>query len=248
MTLEYVISAVIVIAFIIVFCVIAKRRKSAIDKAFAVTAEADAPEVETPDSEAPAEQHEPVGVNPSVDSVFGGLTPAGLGDQSVAYDVSVPVSITADVSFEEKVGKDTVTVQLPGAKGKPLTKRDDATPAELKKPATRSKPATAEELVKFYEQRIARRIDVLKVAGMPESSDRTLAKYRANLADLKKAMAKAKRNPGKTETAPRITAPKVTVKKEMKAPVKKAPAKKAATRKAAAKKPAPKAQAKAADK
>lgn len=144
---------------------------------------------------------------------------------------------TAKLSFEDKLGKDTVVVELPAPKSPAKEWTSAPKPVE---PPSKPKPArlgaTPEELVKILERKITRRKEVLKVARVSESDDVTLKRYQTSLATLKAKIAES------AIKAAIVTDQKDTVKPARKAPDKKKVEKKAAEKKV--KKPAKKAPAK----
>ena len=103
-------------------------------------------------------------------------------------------SVTTTMSFEEKIGKDTIVVEIPDKKARRTETREKAiaAKADVVRKAPEKTPDTAEELIVKLKRKIARRIDVLKLAGIPEGSDKTLAKYRADLKKLTDSVKKVK--------------------------------------------------------
>ena len=143
-------------------------------------------------------------------------------------------TVIKNVSFEDKLGKDTVTVELPAKKQPRRVTRKAATKKAAVKQPVEAKPLTRDEAIAILENKIVRRTKLLKIANRPVAKDVTLAKYKADLAALKKS------RPAPVEPAvePKAVTPakKVPAKKSTrKAPAKKAPAKKT-TRKATTKK------------
>ena len=148
---------------------------------------------------------------------------------SLGHDADTS-SVTATMSFEEKIGKDTVVVEIPGKKAnraEPKLKAI-AAKAQVVRKTSEKKPDTTEELIVKLKQRIARRIDLLKLAGLPEDDDKTLAKYRYDLKKLtytvrkEKAAAKAaKEAPAKAESAEKPATAEKPAKKATKKPIKK---------------------------
>lgn len=145
-------------------------------------------------------------------------------------------TLVGNVVLEDKIGKDTVLVELKKA---PLKKVTRARKAEVKKDVAPKKP-TAEDLVKTLKDKIAKRKDLLKIAKIPASEDKTLFKLRR---DLDKVVASMKAEKAPVEKAEKkvatvkvgkvkVTAtPEIAVKvekskKSTKKTTKKAPAKK----------------------
>lgn len=154
-----------------------------------------------------------------------------------AYDAD-GTSAVKNLSFEDKLGKDTVVVELPVPKAKKKATKPAAKPV-VKKGSPVKLGATPEDLVEILEKKIAKRADVLKVAKLPESGDATLKRLRANLQKVKDKMAeaaeakKAEKKPAKKAPSKKtveedvvvVKTPFVSAKKERK-PARKAPAKK----------------------
>ena len=176
--------------------------------------------------------------------IFKAVDEVSNTQSSVGYDVDS--SVTSTLSFVDTIGKDTVVVEIPDQKAKRTVSRGKAvaaTAAVVRK-ATERKPDTAEELIVKLKRKIARRIDLLKLAGLPESSDKALAKYRSDLKKLtdtvKKGKTEAKAAVKEPKTAPKATAKAAPAKTATKAEPAKKPAKKQNKQKKAAKKPAKK--------
>lgn len=94
-------------------------------------------------------------------------------------------TLVGNVVLEDKIGKDTVLVELKKA---PVKKATRARKAEPKKAVAAGKP-TAEDLAKTLKDKIAKRTDLLKIAKIPASEDKTLNKLRH---DLDKVMSSIK--------------------------------------------------------
>lgn len=141
-------------------------------------------------------------------------------------------TLVGNVVLEDKIGKDTVLVELKKA---PVKKATRAKKAEVKKDVAPKKP-TAEDLVKTLKDKIAKRKDLLKIAKIPASEDKTLFKLRRDLdkvvASMKAEKAPAKKAENKVATVKvgkvKVTStPEIAVKVEKsKKTTKKAPAKK----------------------
>lgn len=226
-----------VVLFVIGFTIILWRKKrKAIEAAFADEtddADTEAEQGDTPEDQADGEKK---------NEIFAAVDTSNKQDATgYGYDAAGE-SVVKNMSFEEKLGKDTVVVEVPAPRTR---KKAKAAPAKVVTSVKKGKPvhlgATPEELVKILERKIVRRVDVLKVAKLPESGDATLKRYRASLEDLKsKIAASAPAKPAKgtrkakssTEDADVlvVTTPAVTKKAARKTakPAKKAPAKKLA--------------------
>ena len=229
-----------VVLFVVGFTIILKRKnRKAIEDAFADEtddADTEAEQGDTPEDQADGEKKK------KKNEIFAAVDTSNTQDATgYGYDAAGE-SVVKNMSFEEKLGKDTVVVEVPAPKTR---KKAKAAPAKVVTSVKKGKPvhlgATPEELVKILERKIARRVDVLKVAKLPESGDATLKRYRASLEDLKsKIAAAAPAKPAKgtrkakssTEDADVlvVTTPAVTKKAARKTakPAKKAPAKKLA--------------------
>lgn len=223
-----------VVLFIAGFVILFNRRRAALANAFdedAVDEGAEPEKEETPEEKEDDKKTE----------IFASVDTSNTQDATgFGYDAAGESSVK-NLSFEEKLGKDTVVVELPAPK----------TPRKAKAAAPKAAPvvkkghpvklgATPEELVKILERKIARRVDVLKVAKLPESGDATLKRYRSRLGELKakiaettikKALtekpAKTKKSSTEDSEVIRVSSPGVE-KKTTKKSAKKAPAKKPA--------------------
>lgn len=145
-------------------------------------------------------------------------------------------TLVGNVVLEDKIGKDTVLVELKKA---PVKKATRARKAEPKKAVAAGKP-TAEDLAKTLKDKIAKRTDLLKIAKIPASEDKTLNKLRHDLdkvmssiragkADGKKAekkVATVKVGKVKVTATPEIAVKVEKSKKSSKKTATKAPAKK----------------------
>ena len=169
------------------------------------------------------EQEKPSEIFKAVDEV------SNTQDVTAAYDSGN--SVTANVTFTEKIGKDTVVVELPSKKkaAKKAVKKTEAKKAETKTPATPG------EVLEVIDKKIVRRKNLLKVAGIPERNDKVLAKLEAKRQELVVAdasekaaelKATAKKEEPKLEAVLVKTPKKAATKKTAKKSTKKAPAKK----------------------
>lgn len=144
-------------------------------------------------------------------------------------------TVVKNVSFEDKLGKDTVTVELPAKKQPRRVTRKAATKKVAVKQPVEAKPLTRDEAIAILANKIVRRTKLLKIANRPAAKDVTLAKYKADLAALKKA----RPTPVEPAVEPKAVTPakKVPVKKRTgkKVPSKKGPAKKIPAKKSAKK-------------
>ena len=229
-----------VLLFIVGFTIIFNRKRAALASAFDEDATDEGAE---PEKEETPEEKE----DDKKTEIFAAVDTSNTQDATgFGYDAAGESSVK-NLSFEEKLGKDTVVVELPAPK----------TPRKVKAAAPKAAPvvkkghpvklgATPEELVKILERKIARRVDVLKVAKLPESGDATLKRYRSKLGELKAKIAddvaksesirymgykkkpvKAKPSSTEKDEVIRVSAPGVP-KKTTKKSAKKAPAKKPA--------------------
>ena len=230
-----------VVLFIAGFVILFNRKRAAFAKAFEDDADEDKAEPEKEETPEDKEEGKKTEIFASVDT-SNTQDATGFG-----YDAAGESSVK-NLSFEEKLGKDTVVVELPAPKTR--RKAKVATPKAspvVKKGHPVKLGATPEELVKILERKIARRVDVLKVAKLPESGDATLKRYRSKLSELKakiaetaitksepirymgyeKKPAKAKKSSTEKDEVIRVSSPGVP-KKTTKKSAKKAPAKKPA--------------------
>jgi len=142
---------------------------------------------------------------------------------AVAHDTSV----TKNMTFEDKVGGETVVVEVPSkdASRKRRVAKKEA-PA-VKNVAKKMKPVSTADLIRALEEKIEKRTALLKDLKLNTETDATLKRYRKMLdALVKKDTAPKKAEPKKeAKKAPVI---KVKVVDEEVKPVKKAkkPAKK----------------------
>lgn len=209
-----------VLLFIVGFLIIFNRRNAVGAKAFEDDG-TDAPELpENPGEPEPKPEDKTTEIFAAVDT---SNTQEATG---YGYDAAGE-SVVKDLAFEEKLGKDTVVVELPAPKARRKARpasRTTARPAAGKKESPVKLGATPEELARILERKIARRADILKVAKLSESGDATLKRYRKNLAEVKAKIAEAapkkpaKERPQKvavssTEKAEviRVTAPGVSL-------------------------------------
>lgn len=217
------VSIITVAVVFIVLAVIAYRlRKN--------TAPSDDVDVEAPALDEPPETPEVNPDEPKEDKIFGkDEMSTGTSTTGFAMDGS---TLVGNVVLEDKIGKDTVLVELKKA---PLKKATRARKAEVKKAVAPKKP-TAEDLVNTLKDKIAKRKDLLKIAKIPASEDKTLFKLRRDLdkvvASMKVEKAPANKAEKKVATVKvgkvKVTStPEIAVKVEKsKKTTKKAPAKK----------------------
>lgn len=235
----------IVLALIIAYTIVFKKVRKKLDIDHFEDDESES--IEVPEVPETAEGHEEVIDEPDApnpDKVFGNavsIAPAeGLGFEKAGADQSVEKNIR----FEENFGKDKVVVEIPDSAK--VKKQVAALAAQRKavkqEPIVASivgKKRTPEELVEELTRKIARRIDILKVAGLSQEGDRTLARYRENLAALEQSIAERKAQEAPVEVLTEAAEPVKVVKPRKASTVKKA-VKKTTTRKTAktTKKPA----------
>lgn len=229
-----------VVLFIAGFVILFNRKRAALANAFDEDATDEGAEPEKEETPEDKEDDKKTEIFASVDT-SNTQDATGFG-----YDAAGESSVK-NLSFEEKLGKDTVVVELPAPKAprKAKAAAPKAAPA-VKKGHPVKLGATPEELVKILERKIARRVDVLKVAKLPESGDATLKRYRSRLGELKakigdavtksepirymgyeKKPVKTKKSSTEKDEVIRVSSPGVD-KKTTKKSAKKAPAKKPA--------------------
>ena len=185
-----VLAVVIVVLFVIGFLILFNRRRAVVAKAF----EEDYPEIK-PDESGKTETEE--SDEDKKTEIFAAVDTSNTQEATgFGYDAAGE-SVVKNLAFEEKLGKDTVVVEIPAPKARRKA------PAKAVKAESKAAPkkdavklgATPEEVVKILERKIARRVDVLKVAKVPESGDATLKRYRSKLAELKATIPAAKSEP-----------------------------------------------------
>ena len=176
---------------------------------------------EAEQDKAEAEQDKTTEIFKAVDEV------SNTQDVNAAYDSGN--SVTANVTFTEKIGKDTVVVELPSKKkaAKKPAKKAEAKKADVKKQVTPG------EVLEVIDKKIARRKNLLKVAGVPERNDKVLAKLEAKrqelvVADASEKAAELKATAKKEEPKLEAVLVKAPKKAATKKSIKKAPAKKTA--------------------
>lgn len=227
-----------VVLFIAGFVILFNRKRAALANAFDEDA---ADEGAEPEKEETPEEKE----DDKKTEIFASVDTSNTQDATgFGYDAAGESSVK-NLSFEEKLGKDTVVVELPALKAPRKAKAAAPKAAPVVKKGHPVKlGATPEELVKILERKIARRVDVLKVAKLPESGDATLKRYRSRLGELKakiadavtkpeptrymgyeKKPAKSKKSSTEKDEVIRVSSPGVD-KKTTKKSAKKAPAKK----------------------
>lgn len=223
-----------VVLFIAGFVILFNRKRAALANAFDEDA---ADESAEPEKEETPEEKE----DDKKTEIFASVDTSNTQDATgFGYDAAGESSVK-NLSFEEKLGKDTVVVELPAPKAPRKAKVAAPKVAPVVKKGHPVKlGATPAELVTILERKIARRVDVLKVAKLPESGDATLKRYRSRLGELKakiaetaikKALTEKPVNTKKSSTEKdeviRVSSPGVE-KKTTKKSAKKAPAKKPA--------------------
>lgn len=170
--------------------------------------------------EAQADEREADQGEPEAESPFTSVETSNTGsDAALAHDTSV----TKNVTFEDKVGGETVVVEVPSKDTRKRRVAKKVTPA-IKK-ASKKKPVTTGDLVKALEEKIEKRTALLKDLKLNTETDATLKRYNKMLVALnaKKAL------PKKVETK-KVPVVNVRVVEEEVKPAKKAkkPAKKPA--------------------
>lgn len=226
----------IILALIIAYTIVFKKVRKKLDIDHFEDEESES--IEVPEVPETAEGHEEVIDEPDApnpDKVFGNevsIAPAeGLGFEKAGADQSVEKNIR----FEENFGKDKVVVEIPDPA---KVKKQAAALAAQRKAAKQApivasivgKKRTPEELVEELTRKIARRIDILKVAGLSQEGDRTLARYRENLAALEQSIAERNAQEAPVEVLTEAAEP-VKVAKPRKASTAKKAVKKTPTRK-----------------
>jgi len=226
----------IILVLIVAYTIVFKKVRKKLDIDHFDDEESES--IEVPEVPETAEDHEEVideSDAPNPDKVFGNavsIAPAeGLGFEKAGADQTVDKNIR----FEENFGKDKVVVEIPDPAN---VKKKVAALAAQRKAAKQApivasivgKKRTAEELVEELTRKIARRIDILKVAGLSQEGDRTLARYRENLAALEQSIAERKAQEAPVEVLTEATEP-VKVAKPRKASTAKKAVKKTTTRK-----------------
>ena len=234
--LYQIMSIIGVILLIVGFALIFKRVRSAGAAAF---------DDEEPADELPVKPEEEDGKDDAdkEKNIFSSVDVSNTQDATGFGYESNGQSMTKNLSFEDTIGKEKVIVEIPAPKAKKRSVKAPAKPV-VKKGSPVKLGATPEELVEILSKKIAKRVDVLKVAKLPESGDATLKRLRSNLQKVKDKMAEAAaaKKPAKKATAKKVSkeaedevivvnTPRAPARK----PAKKAPAKKPArktTRKA----------------
>lgn len=175
-----VLAVAIVVLFVAGFLILFNRRRAVVAKAF----EEDYPEIKPDESGKPETEESDEGKKTEI---FAAVDTSNTQEATgFGYDATGE-SVVKNLAFEEKLGKDTVVVEIPSTKArrKAPAKAVKAEPKAAPKKDAVKLGATPEEVVKILERKIARRVDVLKVAKVPESGDATLKRYRSKLAELK---------------------------------------------------------------
>lgn len=155
-------------------------------------------------------------------------------DTALAHDTSV----TKNVTFEDKVGGETVVVEVPSKDTRKRRVAKKEAPA-VKKVAKKMKPVSTADLIKAIEEKIENRTALLKSLGINTETDATIKRY-GKMRDALKAKSAAEKDTSAKNVARKSSTVKVrVVDDEVKNPAKK-PAKK--TVKKTTKKPTKKAK------
>ena len=175
-------AVALVVLFVVGFVILFNRRRAVVAKAF----EEDYPEIKPGEAGTPDEAKDAA---EKKTEIFATVDTSNTQDATgFGYDATGE-SAVKNVAFEEKLGKDTVVVELPSSKAARKAKTAKPASKVARKEPSVKLGATPEELVKILERKIVRRVDVLKVAKLPESGDSTLKRYRDKLAELKAKIA-----------------------------------------------------------
>lgn len=153
--------------------------------------------------EAQADEHETDQGEPEAESPFASIETSNTADDmAIAHDTSV----TKNMTFEDKVGDETVVVEVPSkdASRKRRVAKKEA-PA-VKKVAKKMKPVSTADLIKALEEKIEKRTTLLKDLKLNTDTDAAIKRYRKMLdALVKKDTAPKKAEPKKeTKKAPVI--------------------------------------------
>lgn len=177
-------AVALVVLFVVGFVILFNRRRAVVAKAF----EEDYPEIKPGEAGTPDESKDAA---EKKTEIFATVDTSNTQEATgFGYDATGE-SAVKNVAFEEKLGKDTVVVELPSPKAARKAKSAKSAPKAARKEPAVKLGATPEELVVILERKIARRADVLKVAKLPESGDSTLKRYRDKLAELKAKIAES---------------------------------------------------------
>lgn len=193
--------------------------------------------------EAQADEREADQGEPEAESPFASIETSNTADDTaIAHDTSV----TKNMTFEDKVGGETVVVEVPSKDTRKRRVAKKEAPA-VKKVAKKMKPVSTADLIKALEEKIEKRTTLLKDLKLNTDTDATLKRYRSKLSELKakiaetaitksepirymgyeKKPAKAKKSSIEKDEVIRVSSPGVP-KKTTKKYTKKAPAKKPA--------------------
>lgn len=149
-------------------------------------------------------------------------TSSTADDTALAHDTSV----TKNVTFEDKVGGETVVVEVPSKDTRKRRVAKKEAPA-VKKVAKKMKPVSTADLIKAIEEKIENRTALLKSLGINTETDATLKRY-GKMRDALKAKSAAEKDTSAKNVARKTSTVKVrVVDEEVKTPAKK-PAKKTA--------------------
>ena len=124
-------------------------------------------ELETSQEADTADQGEP-----EVESPFTSVETSNTADDTaLAHDTSV----TKNVTFEDKVGGETVVVEVPSKDTRKRRVAKKVTPAIKKAP--KKKPVTTTDLIKAVNEKIEKRTALLKDLKLNTETDATLKRY-----------------------------------------------------------------------
>lgn len=120
--------------------------------------------------EAQADENEAAQGEP--ESPFTSVETSNTGsDAALAHDTSV----TKNVTFEDKVGGETVVVEVPSKDTRKRRVAKKVTPAIKKAP--KKKPVTTTDLIKAVNEKIEKRTALLKDLKLNTETDATLKRY-----------------------------------------------------------------------
>ena len=190
--------------------------------------------------EAQADEREADQGEPEAESPFASIETSNTADDTaIAHDTSV----TKNMTFEDKVGGETVVVEVPSKDTRKRRVAKKEAPA-VKKVAKKMKPVSTADLIKALEEKIEKRTTLLKDLKLNTDTDATLKRYRSKLSELKAKIAetaikkafdekpkKAVKSSTEKDDVIRVSTPgvaKKATKKTTKKSAKKAPAKKPA--------------------
>ena len=169
--------------------------------------------------EAQADEREESQEEPEAASPFTSIETSNTADgMAVAHDTSV----TKNMTFEDKVGGETVVVEVPS---KDTSKRRVAkkTAPAVKKVTKNMKPVSTADLITALEAKIEKRTALLKDLKLNTDTDATIKRYRKMLDALVKKDAAPKK--AETKKAPvikvKVVDEEVNTAKKAKKPAKK---------------------------